>query len=142
VIVLDANIAAKWYLPERGSDAAVELMSGPKRLFAPELIRLEVLSAITRRVRKGEATAAESKEQCQRWLNYLGERGITLVPEAELLLEAVELSLKTKHVLFDCMYLAAAKVLDAPLLTADRPFFDRVRPFYKQITLLPGCEGN
>jgi hypothetical protein len=28
VIVLDANVAAKWYIPERGSEAAIELITG------------------------------------------------------------------------------------------------------------------
>jgi len=27
VIVIDANVAAKWYLPEAGTDAALELFS-------------------------------------------------------------------------------------------------------------------
>src|SRR5262245_28914304 len=71
VIVVDASVAAKCYLPERGTEAAVELMTGHNRLTAPELIRLEVLSAITRCVRNGEATASESRAQCQRWLRNL-----------------------------------------------------------------------
>jgi predicted nucleic acid-binding protein len=142
VIVLDANIAAKWYLPERGTDSALELMTGPNRLFAPELIRLEVLSAITRQVRIGEATSTETKAQCQRWLDYLNEGGVVLIPEAELLHEAIDLAAKLKHPLFDCMYLAAARQLEAPILTADRPFFDRVKPAYKKISMLHGCENN
>jgi predicted nucleic acid-binding protein len=142
VIVLDANVAAKWYLPERGTEAAVELMTGPLRLFAPDLIRLEVLSAITRRVRVGEATSAEAAAQCQRWLDYLSEGGVVLIPEADVLANAVKLSMKVKHPLFDCLYLAAAHQLDAPILTADRPFFDRVKPFHKKISMLAGCENN
>jgi predicted nucleic acid-binding protein len=55
MIVVDANVAAKWYLPELGSEAALELMDGASPLFAPDLIRLEVLAAITRCVRTGEA---------------------------------------------------------------------------------------
>jgi predicted nucleic acid-binding protein len=142
VIVLDANIAVKWYLPERGTDAALELMTGHNRLFAPELIRLEVISAITRQVRIGEATPTETKTQCRRWLDYLSEGGVVLIPEAELLHEAIDLSTKLKHPLFDCMYLAAAQQLEAPILTADRPFFDRVKPAYKKISMLAGCENN
>jgi predicted nucleic acid-binding protein len=142
MIVLDANVAAKWYLPERGTEAAVELMTGPNQLFAPELIRLEVLSAITRRVRIGEATPAETKTQCQRWLHYLSEGGIVLLPETEVLPAALDLSAKLKHPLFDCLYLAAAQQLEAPILTADRPFFERAKPVYKKISMLAGCENN
>jgi predicted nucleic acid-binding protein len=71
VIVVDASVAAKWYLPELGSDAALELMGGPSLLYAPDLIRLEVLAAITRRARKGEATVPETEKRCQDWRRHL-----------------------------------------------------------------------
>ena len=142
MIVIDANVAVKWYLPERGTEAAIELTTGGDQLIAPELIRLEVLSAITRRVRTGEARANEAKAQCERWLTNLTDGAVSLVPEQDLLHDAIDLSLKVKHPLLDCLYLAVAKRLEAPLLTADRPFHDRVKPFYKKISLLPGCENN
>jgi len=142
VIVIDASVAAKCYLPERGTEAAIELMASGTRLVGPDLIRLEVLSAITRRVRRGEAKAAEAKVQCERWLNNLNDGALALVPEHDLLHDAIELSLKVKHGLADCLYLAAARRLDAPLLTADRPFHDRAKPFYKKVSMLAGCENN
>ena len=42
MIVLDASVAAKTYLEEAGAEAATELLAGPVKLLAPELIRLEV----------------------------------------------------------------------------------------------------
>ena len=81
IVVIDANVAVKWYLPERGTEAAIELAAGGNKLVAPELIRLEVVSAITRRVRTGEATAAESRARCERWLNNLADGTVSLVPE-------------------------------------------------------------
>ena len=142
MIVIDANVAVKWYLPENGTAAAIELTTGGNRLIAPELIRLEVLSAITRGARNNKATASEARAQCERWLNNLTDGAVSLVPEQDLLQDAVELALKVKYALLDCMYLAVARRLEAPLLTADRPFHDRVKPFYKEISLLPGCEKN
>ena len=142
MIVIDANVAVKWYLPENGTEAAIELTTTGNRLIAPELIRLEVLSAITRGVRNNKATAGEARAQCERWLNNLADGAVSLVPQEDLLQDAVELALKVRHALLDCMYLAVARRLEAPLLTADRPFHDRVKPFYKKISLLPGCERN
>ncbi len=142
MIVVDASVAAKWYLPEHGTENALELMLGPDKLFGPEVIRFEVLGAITRRVRNGKATSAEARAQCDLWLKNLSDGAIRLVPEAELLGATVELSISLKHPLLDCFYLAAAKQLEAPLLTADRPFHDRVKPFYKKVSLLSGCETN
>ena len=51
MIVIDASVAAKWFLPEIGSDEAVKLQEGTAELIGPELIRMEVAGAITRRVR-------------------------------------------------------------------------------------------
>jgi hypothetical protein len=72
----------------------------------------------------------------------LDQATISLIPEAELLHEAVKLSVEIKHTLQDCMYLAAARELNARLVTADRPFHERAVRFYKHIALLPGCEAT
>src|SRR5262245_24965170 len=130
MIVIDASVAAKWFLPEPGSQEAVALQEGPDELFGPELIRLEVAAAITRRVRaKGKPLpATEAARRCAEWLRLLNQAVIGLLPESELLDEAIELSVKIPHTLQDCLYLAAALRFDAPLITADRPFHDRVKP--------------
>jgi predicted nucleic acid-binding protein len=142
VIVVDANVAAKWYMPEAGSDSALELMVGPTPLVAPDLIRLEVLSALTRRVRTREATVTETEKRCQDWRRHLHAGAVTLIPESEILDEAVRLAMEIPHTLQDCLYLALAQRLDATLITADRPFHERAKASYKRISLLAGCEGN
>jgi predicted nucleic acid-binding protein len=144
IIVLDANVAAKWLLPEAGSEAAVALQEGPEQLFAPDLIRLEVAAAIARRVRaeNDPIPADEAVSRYQRWLRLLDQSVITLIPEGDLLDQAVNLSVKIKHSLQDCMYLAAATQLDATLITADEPFQKRATRFYRRISLLPGCSSN
>jgi len=146
MIVIDASVAAKWYLPEVGSTAAVELQEGPDQLIAPELIRMEVAGSITRRVRsdkKEERLAPDvAVSRCVKWFRLLDQAAISLIPDAELLQEAVNLSVEIKHTLQDCMYLAAARGLNARLVTADRPFHERAVRFYTHISLLPGYEAN
>ena len=142
MIVVDANVAVKWYLPEAGSDSALELMDGTSPLFAPELIRLEVLAAITRRVRTGEASAEVTMTRCNNWLRHLRAGAVTVLPEHEILDDAVSLSLQIPHTLQDCLYLAVANKLDASLITADKPFLERASRFYSRISLLAGCEQN
>jgi predicted nucleic acid-binding protein len=142
MIVIDANVAAKWYMPEPGTEAALELLDGPRLLYAPELIRLEVLAAITRRVRKDESTVEEARSMRHDWLRHLHEGAVKLIAESDLLQEATELSMSVRHTLQDCLYLAAARQLGAPLITADRPFWKRASPSYTQLSLLPGCESN
>jgi predicted nucleic acid-binding protein len=141
MIVVDANVAAKWYVPERGSEAALEPVAGSP-LVAPELIRMEVLAAITRRVRTGEATVTETEKRCGDWRRHLRDGAVTLVPEPEMLDEAVRLGIQIRHTLQDCLYLAVARRFDATLVTADGPFYTRVKPAFGRITLLGACERN
>lgn len=65
-----------------------------------------------------------------------------MTPDRDLLSDAVELAAELKHALQDCLYLAAARRFDVPLITADRSFRDRAFPFDKRVALLHGCEGN
>jgi predicted nucleic acid-binding protein len=59
-----------------------------------------------------------------------------------LLPDAIELASGLKHLLQDCLYLAAARRFDVPLITADRSFSDRAFPFDSRVALLVGCERN
>jgi len=144
MIGIDANVAAKWLLPEPGSQEAVTLQEGPEQLFGPDLIRVEVAAAITRRVRAKDKPLPprEAIDRCVQWFRLLDRAAVTLLPESDLLDDAIQLSVKLRHGLQDCLYLAAAMRLDAPLITADTPFHDRAAPFYPRIALLPGCSAN
>jgi predicted nucleic acid-binding protein len=128
VIVIDASVAAKWLLPEEGSDEAVALQEGPDQLLAPELIRLDVCAAITRRVRDPERPipADIADQRCRTWLGLLDAGTVVLVPDQELLHDAIRLSIEVRHALQDCLYLAAAQRHGIPLVTADGPFFRKV----------------
>ena len=103
MIVLDANVAAKTYLEEAGAEAATELLAGPTKLLAPELIRMEVAGALCRRVRKGELESDEAEIRCQHWLAELDKGLFTLTADRDLLPEAIALSTKLKHALPDCL---------------------------------------
>jgi predicted nucleic acid-binding protein len=103
VIVLGANVAAKWYLPERGTEEALELLTGPEQIYAPELIRLEVLAAITRRVRTGDSTEEEARSRCDAWFRHLRAGAVTLVSEADVVNDAIDIALAVRHPLQDCL---------------------------------------
>jgi predicted nucleic acid-binding protein len=144
MIVIDASVAAKWLLPEAGSQEAVALQEGPDELFGPDLIRLEVAAAITRRVRAKDQPLPpnEAIRRCAAWFRLLDRATISLLPESEVIEPAIRLAAELRHPLQDCMYLAAARQLDCPIITADRPLFERARPAYPRITMLSGCERN
>ena len=93
-------------------------------------------------MRTGEAGPDETRKRCGDWFRHLGAGAVSLIPEADLLDEALGLSLEIKHNLQDCQYLAAARRLDASLITADKKFRDRAAALDKRVSLLAGCEGN
>jgi predicted nucleic acid-binding protein len=142
MIVVDACVAAKWLLPEPGQAEADALLRDSSALLAPTLIRLEVAGAVTRRVRLGTMPPEEARERYRNWLGLLGDGALVLMPDEELLDQAVELSIHLNHNLPDCLYLAAAQRHRVPLITADRAFYDRAVASYPDIRLLPGCDRN
>ena len=142
MMVVDANVAAKWYLPEADSPKALALLGNPDQLLAPSLIKMEVCAAITRRVRLKEITADEAKEHCDEWFMDLREDAVQLVPEENILAQAIELSVKIHHPLQDCLYLAVATIHRAPLITADEPFFKKAVGHHPYIYLLSKWRTN
>lgn len=142
MIVLDASVAAKVYIDEPGSDEAIALLTGREKLLAPALIRIEVAAALLRRVRKGELAAAEAQLRCRHWLDRLHRGLFVLTPDEELVDDAIALAAELRHPLQDCLYLAAARQADVPLITADGKFRDKAHPFDGRVALLLGCEHN
>ena len=56
-VVVDASVAVRWVVPERGSDAAAALLEEPRTWLAPRLLMTEVASALRRKVAGHELTA-------------------------------------------------------------------------------------
>lgn len=142
MIVVDASVAVKWFLPEAHEEAAAKLLSGKERLVAPALIRLEVTGAIIRRFREGHLSEKKAREATHAWEAMLEHRVIRLVPDAELVDVAVQMAFLARHTLADCLYLAVAKQLAVPVVTADKPMRERGARAYKNITFLGGADKH
>jgi len=136
MIVLDASVAAKWIIAEPDSAAANELLESSVQLTAPSIVRVEVTGAVLRRLRAGEYQPEHARMACDKWDALLTDRFVHLVPNEEVYPLAVDLAFATKHMLMDCLYIAAAKMLDCPLITADRVLHERGRTVYDRIELL------
>jgi len=142
MIVVDASVAVKWFIPEPGEEDAGKLLSGTQQLIAPALIRLEVTGALIRRFREGHLTEQRAREGAQTWETMLRNRILHLIPDAELYDDAVQLAFLARHTLADCLYLAAAKRLDTAVITADQPMHDRGIRAYSKIEFLGGTQMN
>lgn len=134
MIVVDASVAVKWFLPEPGSDQAMSLLAGSDALIAPEIIRAEVVAAFTRRVRMKEISAADAKESTRLWLEALKDGVLQIGSTLEDLREAADFSLQLNHTLYDCHYLALARRTSSRFITADEKFAR------KAVTVYPGAE--
>jgi len=134
VIIVDACVAVKWLLPEQGSEAAMDLLRGNDVMAAPDLIRVEVASAMTRRYRRGEMSAEDAKGCIRMWIEILKEGVVQVASNVDDLQEAGNLSLQLKHPIQDCLYLAVARRTSSRLITADREFAA------KAASVFPGVE--
>jgi predicted nucleic acid-binding protein len=136
MIVIDASIAAKWYLNEPGSEQAAAFMTSDAILIAPALIRIEVNGAIVRRYREGKLSLERAGEACDLWDADLAAGLLRLVPDESLILPARTLSFQIRHAIQDCLYLAAAvSAGQVRLVTADPAFHARAATDYPFVDL-------
>jgi predicted nucleic acid-binding protein len=142
MMIVDASVALKWFLPEAGSREAIALQSGPHNLAAPSLIRVEVAGAICRATRghSPRLSKAEADHLCSRWFSFAEQRILEMVSDETLLKEACGLAVSLGHPLADCLYLELSHRWNIPLVTADRVFHDRVVERFPKVRLLKGID--
>ncbi len=111
-LVLDASAVVDILASTRRRRAALQAMTGHE-LYAPQVIDLEVLSALARLERAGQLERTHSTRAFADWQGLAIERvdNHLLAAPAWALRHAVRLS--------DAFYLAAAAGLRLPLLTSD-----------------------
>jgi predicted nucleic acid-binding protein len=136
VIVVDASVAVKWLLPETGADAAQRLLDSGERLLGPALIRVEVAAAIARKSRFGEMDPQDAATAVDLWFQSIRDGVITLFPDEMDLPHGFRLALELRHPLQDCLYLALAERLGAPMFTADEKFVARAGPSHPAVRAL------
>ena len=115
-IVIDASVAVKWVVDERGTDAALALRD--QQLIAPALWLAEAANALWRHVRLGEMVSGEA-------LARIAE--LTKAPVASFAIEpqvprALQIATEIGHPVYDCLYLALALDRGAIVVTDDRRF--------------------
>ena len=114
-VVVDASLAVKWFVREPGSEAAAALLAGQRALVAPDIMPLEVASALWKKVQREDVEAGDVAPALTRLLGL----DIVLSPTVDLLQPAVRMALEIAHPVYDCLYLALALERGAPLASAD-----------------------
>jgi len=142
MIVVDANVAVKWFLAEKYSDRALEILASGSRLLAPALVRIEVTSAIVRAFRNERISEAVARSAHGDWSRMLAEQLIEMRDIESIYDRAVEIAFAIKHPLADCLYVAVAEAVEAMLVTNDEPLRDRSIGLYPRIRLLSETEAH
>jgi predicted nucleic acid-binding protein len=141
MIVVDASVIVKWFVPEVGDAAAKALLSAADELIAPELARVEVASALIRKGLRRELTGADVENTLRAWFRALAGGQIALLPNVDDIEAATKLALELQHPLPDCLYLAASERLGIALITADRAFARRAERRSQLVQLLEEAGG-
>jgi predicted nucleic acid-binding protein len=122
LLVVDASVAAKWFLPAVGetlTDEALELLrryaEGDVRFVVPDLFWAEFANILWKAVRQGRVTRTTAELA----IGAMKGRNLPTVPSLELLEEAFIIATTFRRSVYDGLYVALAVRLRAELVTAD-----------------------
>ncbi len=115
-LVVDASVAAQWFIKEPDSEAARRLLSRQHKLFAPELVLLEIANVLFKSVVRGDLMEGDA----QSILTDIRRPWHSLVTDGDLFERAALLSIHHRHPVYDCLYLALAEREHAQLVTIDK----------------------
>jgi len=123
-LVVDASVAAKWFLPEPGAEAALRLLNGRRRLIAPDLIHAEIGNIAWKLCARKVLSAEEATEM----IEHLLSMPLEIHESGPLLPQALEIAIATDRTVYDSLYLALAVELDATVITADHRWTNALKP--------------
>jgi predicted nucleic acid-binding protein len=112
--VIDASVAIKWFVTEKGTDQAISLLEA-HRLAAPDLLIVECANILWKKVRRAEM----SPEAALLTARVLERMEVELVPMRALIGLSLELAIEFDHPAYDCAYLALAAMQACAFVTAD-----------------------
>ena len=122
IFVVDASVAAKWFIEEESSEAARRLLdhldADTAALHAPDLIIAEMGNLLWRKCRVGELTQFDAEDIMRSLPRYLTK----LEPMTGLAAPALALAHELGRPIYDCLYLSCAVALQAIVITADLRF--------------------
>ena len=119
-LTVDASVAVKWLIAEDDSDAARSLVARGEELHAPRLMVSEIANALWRKARLGKIERSEAAAMTA----AVPEMPVRWSADETLCADAVRLALALDRPVYDCVYLALAHRLGAPIVTADLRFAD------------------
>ncbi len=133
VYVLDASVAAKWFLPATGetyvSEAASILQAfanGKLRLIVPDLFWPEISNVFWKAHRSGRISETAADEA----IRALAGQQIATAPSKPLIGSAFEIAAAFNRPVYDAIYVALAIKSNSPLLTADERLANALAAYF------------
>jgi predicted nucleic acid-binding protein len=134
--VIDAGVAAKWFIEEPDSEQAKKLLTNYFRwiddLIAPDLIIAEVANVLWKRAARGDLTAKEAKDS----LTDLLSLNVPLISSALLASKALVLAQDHQRSVYDCLYLTLALERGCSCITSDERLHNAIGQVFPQLVLL------
>ena len=122
LIVLDASVAVKWFLPEKVETLATEALALLDRcgkneiqIIVPDLFWVEFTSVLWKAIRRGNFPKASADAA----LTSLKRFDFPTVPSLKLLDSAFEIATAYGRTVYDGLYVALAVQTNSQLITAD-----------------------
>jgi predicted nucleic acid-binding protein len=139
-LVIDASVAAKWFLPENDSDKAIRLLDGRHQLLAPDLIYAEYGNILWKQHTRASMDPVEAAKAIERFLRV----PLQVHPSQVLLPRALSLAIQTRRTVYDCLYLALAMDANTVMVTADRRLVNALAdgPLGRYVRGLGDVHGN
>jgi predicted nucleic acid-binding protein len=113
--VVDASVVAAAFFQEEHAEAARALLVSGRELQAPDLLPTEVANAIWKRHGRKEIDEIEARQLLTDCLRL----PLKLAPSGDLVEPALQLALRAKRTVYDCLYLALAMRTSSVLVTGD-----------------------
>jgi predicted nucleic acid-binding protein len=121
-VVLDASVAAKWFLPRAGEPLADEALAllrryaeGDVEFTVPDLFWAEFGNILSKCVRTGRLSEKSAAGALSDILRY----SLSTASGRELADDALAIALSTGRTVYDAMYVALAVQRNAAFITAD-----------------------
>ena len=121
--VIDACVAIKWFLPERGHEIAGEILKNHNNMIAPDLFFIEMDAIITKKVRQRFVDLEDAKKMHEETRNF----PIKIIPYSMISDIAFDLSSGLSITLYDACYLATAIEFDQKIYTSDKRFVNGMK---------------
>ena len=123
-LVIDASVAAKWFLPPASEplrDEALDLLrgyaAGQLHFAVPDLFWAECGNIFWKAVRQRRWTHTAAEQA----MHSLTVRGFATTTSLDLAEDALSIALTFERTVYDAIYVALALRLNVDLVTADKP---------------------